>query len=61
MKKWEYKVLTWTELKANGYLNGLGEQGWELVAIREEGKRIPGLNGNLKYYFKREKQENEVQ
>jgi hypothetical protein len=48
-KQWEYKVLNWHELPEQGWLNGMGEDGWELVAVHET--QAPRA---LKYYFKRE-------
>ena len=53
MKKWEYKILDWHELPENGWLDGLGEQGWELVAVYND--EHPSFPRRLKYYFKREK------
>ena len=53
MKQWEYKVLEWTELNAMGGLDKLGEKGWELVAVCE----VTLHDYSLRYYFKREKQE----
>ena len=48
-KQWEYKVLNWHELPEQGWLDGMGKDGWELVAVHET--QTPRT---LKYYFKRE-------
>ena len=64
--KWDYKILSQTELdKANG-LVPLGEEGWELVAVegeRWEALRVDPKFGNVlnnrtrerMFYFKRPK------
>lgn len=49
-KKWEYQVLDWHTLPEVGYLDGMGQMGWELVSVLRDEKK-------LKYYFKRELQE----
>lgn len=49
-KKWEYQVLDWHTLPEVGYLDGMGQMGWELVSVLKDEKK-------LKYYFKRELQE----
>lgn len=46
-KKWEYKVLDWDSLYKNGFLDGMGRDGWELVSVLRD-------ENNLTYYFKRE-------
>ncbi len=48
-KQWEYKVLNWHELPEEGWLDGMGKNGWELTAVHET--QTPRT---LKYYFKRE-------
>ena len=54
MTKWEYKVLNWHELPEQGWLNGMGEKGWELVSVAQ----INNMAANqVKYYFKRPKLE----
>ncbi len=45
MKKFEYQVVTLLGLEIEADLNKYGEEGWELVAVDNEGK----------YYLKREK------
>lgn len=46
-KQWEYKVLAWHELPEQGWLDGMGKDGWELVSVCR-------TDNALKYYFKRE-------
>ena len=63
MKKWEYKIIVerskgWVIQKGieefEKKLNGLGEEGWELVGITPIGKGGFGGTSDLNYYFKRE-------
>lgn len=53
MKKWEYKIID-NALGVNPDdtvgLNYLGEEGWELVAVRKSDCEY----GGWKFYFKRE-------
>lgn len=54
MKKYEYKIYDTTlgiNPDSEEELNFLGNEGWELVAIRESDSVIKGFH---KYYFKRE-------
>ena len=45
MQKWEYLI---AKDLTQGKINGLGTEGWELVAVTSS-----ALTGKLFYYFKR--------
>ena len=56
MKKWEYKVFGWHDLRRERfldkglekYLNSLGQQGWELVDIEFRGENHTFFTGVAK-------------
>jgi hypothetical protein len=45
--KWEYRVLSQTELDKAGGLAVVGEQGWELAALEPKFPKLTGFNVNL--------------
>ena len=47
---WEYKTFYWGGGDPAGSLNGLGQQGWDLVAVRGYGDENPS---QTLYVFKR--------
>lgn len=56
-KKWEYLVieLCISEREQKAYFNGLGNDGWELVAVATQVVDSGGLGAYQYAYFKREK------
>lgn len=50
MRTWEYLTAPILIHSTTAILNNFGEDGWELVAI------VPGPEGGLVAYFKRERQ-----
>jgi len=55
MKKFEYKIITGSDMliteQDETALNSLGEQGWELVAMKMMKTKLDGLGGKRQVYW----------